>query len=102
MPTPRPPRFRSRWMRRFATDASVRASTLCLRPSGAASPGALAYSAGPDSERLMTKFALVFPGQGSQSIGMMAAYETLPAVLATFSEASKILGQELWTLVTEG
>jgi len=50
----------------------------------------------------MTKFALVFPGQGSQSIGMMTAYETLPAVRATFSEASEILGQDLWTLVTEG
>jgi [acyl-carrier-protein] S-malonyltransferase len=50
----------------------------------------------------MTKIALVFPGQGSQSIGMMAAYETLPAVRATFREASEILGQDLWTLVTEG
>jgi [acyl-carrier-protein] S-malonyltransferase len=48
------------------------------------------------------KFALVFPGQGSQSLGMMQAYGASPVVRATFDEASKALGRDLWRLVTEG
>jgi [acyl-carrier-protein] S-malonyltransferase len=47
-------------------------------------------------------FALVFPGQGSQAVGMMKAYDGLPAVRATFDEASDILGQDLWQLVADG
>jgi len=46
------------------------------------------------------KFAFVFPGQGSQSVGMMANYGD--AVRATFDEASATLGQDLWALVAEG
>jgi len=48
------------------------------------------------------KFALVFPGQGSQSLGMMAAYGDSPVVRATFDEASQALGHDLWQLVTDG
>lgn len=48
------------------------------------------------------KFALVFPGQGSQSMGMMAAYGDSTVVRATFDEASAELGRDLWQLVTEG
>ncbi len=47
-------------------------------------------------------FALVFPGQGSQSLGMMAAYGDSPVIRDTFSEASAALGRDLWQLVTEG
>ena len=47
-------------------------------------------------------FAFVFPGQGSQSVGMMAAYGDAPVVRATFDEASAALGQDLWQLVAEG
>ena len=47
-------------------------------------------------------FAFVFPGQGSQSVGMMAAYGDAPIVRATFDEASKALGDDLWTMVAEG
>ena len=50
----------------------------------------------------MTKIAVVFPGQGSQSIGMMAGWDDHPAVRATFDEASDALGDDLWTLVTDG
>jgi [acyl-carrier-protein] S-malonyltransferase len=50
----------------------------------------------------MTKFAIVFPGQGSQSRDMMNGYSDFPVVRNTFSEASDILGQDLWTLVSEG
>jgi len=48
------------------------------------------------------KFAMVFPGQGSQSIGMMAGWDDHPAVRETFAEASDVLGDDLWRLVTEG
>ena len=47
-------------------------------------------------------FAFVFPGQGSQSVGMMQAYGDLPGIRATFDEASAILGEDLWALVTQG
>ncbi len=47
-------------------------------------------------------FAFVFPGQGSQSVGMMAAYGDSPVIRATFDEASATLGQDLWQLVAEG
>lgn len=46
--------------------------------------------------------ALVFPGQGSQSVGMMAPFESLPAVRRTFEEAGAILGLDLWSLAMEG
>lgn len=48
------------------------------------------------------KFAFVFPGQGSQSVGMMAAYGDSPIIRATFDEASAALGRDLWQLVAEG
>jgi [acyl-carrier-protein] S-malonyltransferase len=48
------------------------------------------------------KFAFVFPGQGSQSLGMMAAYGDSPVIRATFDEASASLGRDLWQLVAEG
>jgi [acyl-carrier-protein] S-malonyltransferase len=44
----------------------------------------------------------VFPGQGSQSLGMMAGFESLPAVRRTFDEAGAALGFDLWELVTSG
>lgn len=47
-------------------------------------------------------FAFVFPGQGSQSVGMMAAYGDASVVRATFDEASAALGEDLWTMVAEG
>jgi [acyl-carrier-protein] S-malonyltransferase len=48
------------------------------------------------------KFAFVFPGQGSQSLGMMAAYGDSAVIRATFDEASQSLGRDLWQLVAEG
>lgn len=47
-------------------------------------------------------FALVFPGQGSQSTGMMQAFADCTIVRETFAEASDALGQDLWQLVAEG
>lgn len=50
----------------------------------------------------MTRFAFVFPGQGSQSRGMMDGYAEFSAIRDTFSEASAVLQQDLWQLVTTG
>ena len=47
-------------------------------------------------------FAFVFPGQGSQSVGMMAAYGDSSVVRSTFDEASAVLAQDLWQLLAEG
>jgi [acyl-carrier-protein] S-malonyltransferase len=46
--------------------------------------------------------AIVFPGQGSQSVGMMQGFADLPIVEKTFLEANAILGIDLWTRVREG
>jgi [acyl-carrier-protein] S-malonyltransferase len=46
--------------------------------------------------------AFVFPGQGSQQVGMMAGFADDAAVRATFAEASDILGEDLWRLVEDG
>ena len=48
------------------------------------------------------KFAFVFPGQGSQSLGMMAGYGNEAVIRATFDEASAALGCDLWQLANEG
>ena len=48
------------------------------------------------------KLALVFPGQGSQSVAMMQPFADCPVVRNTFTEASDALGQDLWKLVAEG
>ncbi|TNG95320.1 ACP S-malonyltransferase [Pasteurellaceae bacterium USgator11] len=51
----------------------------------------------------MKKFAMVFPGQGSQAIGMLADLATrFPIVEQTFKQASDALGYDLWNLVQNG
>lgn len=47
-------------------------------------------------------FAFVFPGQGSQSVGMMAPYGDAAVVRETFDEASDALGDDLWAMVADG
>ncbi|HET6802830.1 MAG: ACP S-malonyltransferase [Betaproteobacteria bacterium] len=46
--------------------------------------------------------AFVFPGQGSQQVGMMEGFADHPAVRSTFAEASEVLGDDLWRLVQQG
>ncbi|MCS3409048.1 ACP S-malonyltransferase [Serratia sp. AKBS12] len=51
----------------------------------------------------MTQFAMVFPGQGSQTVGMLAELAAeYPVVEQTFAEASAALGYDLWQLVQQG
>ena len=48
------------------------------------------------------KLAMVFPGQGSQAVGMMRGYAGLPQIEETLSEARSVLGDEFVKLVDEG
>jgi [acyl-carrier-protein] S-malonyltransferase len=50
----------------------------------------------------MKPFAFVFPGQGSQSVGMLDAWGDHPAVVETLKEASDALGEDIGRLVKEG
>ena len=50
----------------------------------------------------MTSFAFVFPGQGSQSVGMLDAWGDHPLVVETLAEASDALGENLGQLIHEG
>jgi [acyl-carrier-protein] S-malonyltransferase len=49
----------------------------------------------------MSKFAFFFPGQGSQSVGMMQGFESQAIVKQTFEEASTVLGVDFWKMATE-
>ncbi|MFW7523023.1 ACP S-malonyltransferase [Vibrio ostreicida] len=51
----------------------------------------------------MSNFAIVFPGQGSQAIGMLAELgEQYESVKQTFDQASEVLGYDLWALIQNG
>ena len=50
----------------------------------------------------MTQFAFVFPGQGSQSVGMLDAWGDHPVVQQTLQEASDALGEDVAKLIHEG
>ena len=50
----------------------------------------------------MKKFAFVFPGQGSQSVGMLDAWAEHPAVVQALAEASQALGEDVGQLIKNG
>ncbi|MCK0536218.1 ACP S-malonyltransferase [Alcanivorax quisquiliarum] len=50
----------------------------------------------------MSKTAFLFPGQGSQAVGMLADYRDEPVLQHTFNEASGALGYDLWALIQDG
>ena len=50
----------------------------------------------------MKSFAFVFPGQGSQSVGMLDGWAGHPAVLDTVREASDALGEDIGALIAQG
>jgi [acyl-carrier-protein] S-malonyltransferase len=49
----------------------------------------------------MNKFAFLFPGQGSQSVGMMSGFGESAIIRDTFTEASEILGLDFWAMATQ-
>src|SRR5687768_9647104 len=129
MATPRRVRCRWRSTTRCVPARCSAASWCCWKPSGAASPGARrccatdriggAVRAGTDGARGsplsspplfatdalvdQANLAFVFPGQGSQSPGMLADLAARePIVRETFAEASEGAGVDLWTLSQEG
>ena len=51
---------------------------------------------------MSTAFAFVFPGQGSQAVGMLDAWGDHPAVVATLAEASAALGEDIGALIQSG
>jgi [acyl-carrier-protein] S-malonyltransferase len=48
------------------------------------------------------KLAMIFPGQGSQAVGMLAAYEGLPEIAETRALAKEVLGADFLRLLDEG
>lgn len=51
----------------------------------------------------LENLAMIFPGQGSQKVGMLAdLYETYPCFAETFKTASEVLGKDLWALIQNG
>src|SRR5690606_18374936 len=52
--------------------------------------------------RRTMSLAFVFPGQGSQSIGMLGSLGAEPLVQSTFADAMEVLGYDLWKLCQEG
>ena len=52
---------------------------------------------------MSASLAFVFPGQGSQSLSMLAEHGAQrPLILETFAEASEALGYDLWALTQQG
>ena len=51
---------------------------------------------------MQNKLAFVFPGQGSQTVGMLSDYQDNEIVQNTFSQASQALGYDLWQLISQG
>ena len=49
----------------------------------------------------MKKFIVTFPGQGSQSVGMMKKLSEFPVIKKTFDEASELINLDLWSMVNE-
>ncbi len=61
------------------------------------------YNPGRQRKGKALKLAMMFPGQGSQSVGMLASLAAAePVVQQTFAEASAVLGYDLWELCQQG
>ena len=54
------------------------------------------------TEKMTTPFAFVFPGQGSQSVGMLNAWGDHPVVASTLAEASDALGEDIAAMIKTG
>jgi [acyl-carrier-protein] S-malonyltransferase len=73
-----------------------------IRQTGGAAFARAAIDENNKISHSMTAFAFVFPGQGSQSVGMLDAWGDHPAVLSTLQEASAALGEDVGRLIHEG
>jgi [acyl-carrier-protein] S-malonyltransferase len=62
----------------------------------------LSSKAAPLATSLLSHCAFVFPGQGSQSVGMLSAFAAHPVFKETLQEAQEVLGQDLGALMREG
>ncbi len=61
------------------------------------------YNPGRQRRGKVVKLAMMFPGQGSQSVGMLASLAAAePVVRQTFAEAAAVLGYDLWELCQQG
>src|SRR5580704_15730405 len=93
---------------RCRSPAATRSASCCGPESRVARPWGSArrrYNRAPflASAGVSMGFALVFPGQGSQSVGMLAAlYAAEEGAHTAFAEASRVLGYDLWQLVSSG
>src|SRR5260221_6835085 len=86
-------------MARFVVLRSARRSQGSNRGAYRYNPAPFRSLKGPFDMSL----AFVFPGQGSQSVGMMGALAKIsPVIEATFAEASEVLGIDLWQRCREG
>jgi [acyl-carrier-protein] S-malonyltransferase len=56
----------------------------------------------PITDTSPNKIAFIFPGQGSQALGMLASFSHVPIIQQTFKEASSVLGSDLWQLAQMG
>ena len=61
------------------------------------------YNRGFEAGEVTLKLGMMFPGQGSQSVGMLASLAATESVVGeTFAEASAVLGYDLWALCQQG
>src|SRR5512134_174492 len=96
MATRRRRRCPSHWMKRYEMAGYAAVSICCCRELAAASPG-VRFSCGGEM-----KIAFVFPGQGSQSVGMLDSFQGDASVSSVITHAKSALGDDIGALIAGG